>query len=703
MPAVSGCSSDFSPYCPHCIDYAPTYQTLYEFYFTSKPDAASTKSFEEYYDFRFASLNCVAYYDLCVANGVTSYPMTALFENGEKLESLRGVKRMEDVSNMIEPVLEKQKPSTRPRSLELPAPGDKEFPKTSIPESTDKSDTPSDAKPTNDKPSQDAVKKPDPPRGYGRVNVHDSAAKGDANKPSESTGSGDSQGQRWKSPTSAETFDSNKKKLTDPSHPANPNGISVPLTAESFQTLVTMTQDPWFVKFYAPWCSHCQALAPVWSQLAKNVQGKLNVGEVNCDEESRLCKDVKARAYPTILFFKGGERTEYRGLRGLGDFVQYAESAVELASGVPDVNVSALEAMEKKEEVIFVYFYDHATTTEDFMALERLPLSLIGHAKLVKTNDPKLYDRFKIHTYPRLLVLREGRPSYYNPLTPHEMRDVHGLLEWMKSVWLPLVPELTAANARQIMDGKIVVLGILNREDQNAFQSSLREMKSAANEWMDRQIQEFQLERKKLRDAKEMRIEEAEDRDDQRALRAAKAIRIDMNNSGRKEVGFAFVDAVFWQRWIRSTYGVDALDGERVIVNDQDVSPSLTPETVGVMRANQIHLQNRRYWDTTITGNHIIVSRTAISESLDKIVYGHNAIKPKLTISIIEKFFLDIRQTVSAHPILSIIFAVASVLGFVFWYRGRTGRARGGYFRLDDTVGGLKDGLLGQSGNTKAD
>lgn len=510
--------------------------------------------------------------------------MTTLFENGEISESLRGVKKMEDVSAMVESALEKAKPGSRPRSIELPKPGDKVSPGSSTSAAADGD---SESKETADKPaaSQEAVT--EKPRGSDESAGSASGDKDRTEKPlsddattSDKTEDTDAKKkeseseQKWKSPTAAELF--NNRKPKEPSTPPNPNGVSVPLTAESFQRLVTMTQDPWFIKFYAPWCPHCQALAPTWGQLAKNVEGKLNIGEVNCDEESRLCKDVKAQSYPTILFFKGGERAEYRGLRGLGDFTQYADDALDLASGVPDVTAETLEEMEKKDEVIFVYFYDHATTTEDFTALERLPLSLIGHAKLVKTNDPKLYQRFGISTFPRLLVSREGRPTYYTPLTPDEMRDVHGVLEWMKSVWLPLVPELTAANARQIMDGKIVVLGVLNRQDDDGFQTAIRELKSAANEWMDRQIQEFQLERKKLRDAKQMRIEEAEDRDDQRALRAAKAIRIDMNNSGRKEVGFAFVDGVFWQRWIRSTYGIDSTDGERVIINDQDVSFTLT-------------------------------------------------------------------------------------------------------------------------------
>lgn len=361
-------------------------------------------------------------------------------------------------------------------------------------------------------------------------------------------------------------------KLPKPVATPNPNGKVVSLSGEDFQNMVTLTQDPWFVLFYAPWCHHCQAMTPAWEQLAKHMREKLNVGEVNCEAQSRLCKDVGIHGYPTVFFFRGGERVEYEGLRGLGDLVEYAEKAISLMGGIPDVDAAALQKIEKEADVIFIYFYDHATTSEDFMALERLPLSLIGRAKLVRTRDPALYDRYKITTWPRLLVSREGRPTYYNPLTPKEMRDVGQVLDWMKSVWLPIVPELTASNAREIMNGKIVVLGVLNREDQDSYAGAIREMKSAASEWMDKQIQLFQLERQELRDAKQLRIEEAEDRGDQRALRAAKSIRVNMDKTDRKPVAFAWVDGIFWQRWIRTTYGIDIKDGERVVINDEDVS-----------------------------------------------------------------------------------------------------------------------------------
>jgi protein disulfide-isomerase len=309
------------------------------------------------------------------------------------------------------------------------------------------------------------------------------------------------------------------------------------------------------------------------------MKGKLNIGEVNCDVEKKLCKDAKVRGYPTLLFFRGGERIEYNGMRGLGDLLDYAEKATAISAGVPEVDLEGFKKLEETEEVIFVYFFDVATTSEDFQALERLVLNLVGKAKLVKTSDPAMSERFKIHNWPRLMVAREGKPTYYPPITPPEMRNIEKITNWMKSVWLPIVPELTSANAKDIMDGKLVVLGVLSRARSDEFILSKREMKSAALEWIDKQDALFQLERQELRDAKHLRIEEAADKGDERALENAKNTRINMDDIQRPQVGFAWVDGAFWERWVRTTYGIDVTEGERVIVNDENVSNSRSSHT----------------------------------------------------------------------------------------------------------------------------
>lgn len=499
-------------------------------------------TFTAYYNFHFGNVDCIAFGSTCTAHSIAAFPTFVLYKDAEEVRRFEGGKNMTSLSSFIEETLETIRPGSRPAQLpvlggpvDLPGEGDK----------TSKDYHVSEKAPLTEGKDSKISTKADEKESPAKVSP-DKAVAPIKKVPS---------------------------KPAKPTSTPNPLGQSISFTAESFQNSVTMTQEPWFIKFYAPWCGHCQAMAPNWVQLAKEMKTKLNVGEVNCDVESRLCKDVHLRGYPTILFFRGGERVEYDGLRGLGDFITYANKAIDLGEGVKDVDAVEFKELEEKEEVIFLYFYDHATTSEDFAALERLTLSLIGHAKLVKTNSAILADRFKITTWPRLLVSRDGRPTYYTALSPQDMRDFRKVLHWMQSVWLPIVPELTASNSREIMDGKLVVLGILTRERPDEFLMGKKEIKSAALEWMDRQTAAFQRERQELRDAKQLRLEEAEDRNDGRALRAAKSIQINMDKSEQKEVGFAWVDGVFWERWIRSTYGIDvAKDGEKVIINDEDVS-----------------------------------------------------------------------------------------------------------------------------------
>jgi len=155
---------------------------------------------------------------------------------------------------------------------------------------------------------------------------------------------------------------------------------------------------------------------------------------------------------------------------------------------------------------------------------------------------------------------------------PQDIRDVEKVTKWMQSVWLPLVPELTAANAQQLMQNKYAVLAILDRGRKEAYDVAQRELETAATEWLEKAEHAYELERQELRDAKTLRIEEAQDRDDKRAEENAKRIKVDMNSVPRKEVVFAWVDGVFWEHWLKTQFGLNVKDGEVVVINDEDVS-----------------------------------------------------------------------------------------------------------------------------------
>lgn len=59
----------------------------------------------------------------------------------------------------------------------------------------------------------------------------------------------------------------------------------------------------WFINFYSAMCSHCHTLAPVWRTLAKEMEGVIRFGAVNCEDEWQLCRSLNIRSYPSLYLY----------------------------------------------------------------------------------------------------------------------------------------------------------------------------------------------------------------------------------------------------------------------------------------------------------------------------------------------------------------------------------------------------------------
>ena len=82
--------------------------------------------------------------------------------------------------------------------------------------------------------------------------------------------------------------------------------MEVKITTDNFEGLKN-SELPLVVDFWATWCGPCRMIAPIVEELAKEYDGKINVGKCDVEECDDIAAEFGIRNIPTILFFKGGE------------------------------------------------------------------------------------------------------------------------------------------------------------------------------------------------------------------------------------------------------------------------------------------------------------------------------------------------------------------------------------------------------------
>lgn len=120
-------------------------------------------------------------------------------------------------------------------------------------------------------------------------------------------------------------------------------------TTETFEKIISTGHH--FVKFFAPWCGHCQRLAPIWDKLAEAFgnTGSVTIGKVDCTEQREICTKYGVRGYPTLLWFTDGEQVgeKYAGDRSLDALRTFA---VDQANSKPSKPIDEVKAKDEKKE-----------------------------------------------------------------------------------------------------------------------------------------------------------------------------------------------------------------------------------------------------------------------------------------------------------------------------------------------------------------
>jgi thioredoxin 1 len=61
------------------------------------------------------------------------------------------------------------------------------------------------------------------------------------------------------------------------------------------------------VDFYADWCGPCKRMAPVFTEVAGEYEGKVTFAKLNVDESQETAHANQVMSIPTLIFLKDGE------------------------------------------------------------------------------------------------------------------------------------------------------------------------------------------------------------------------------------------------------------------------------------------------------------------------------------------------------------------------------------------------------------
>ncbi|GAA5813259.1 hypothetical protein MFLAVUS_006734 [Mucor flavus] len=253
-------------------------------------------------------------------------------------------------------------------------------------------------------------------------------------------------------------------------HQRNKHGESIELTSSKQIRDIIDSKEPWFVKFYAPWCGHCKHLKPVWAQLAKNLKNKVNIAEVNCEDSKDLCKEFKVTGLPTLSFFVHGANLKYNGERKLEKLEEYArEMAGSPVRTVKDDD--KLQDLLKQQDVNFVYIRDPKNDVHEMSFLETVAPGFMETIPFFTTTDKRSALRFNLgaEDLPAAVIVKDGTFEQFKG-------GIKDLAAWLIKESKPLVTRVLPHNSNQIMKGRqMVVLGITKPDDSDS-EWKLREM-----------------------------------------------------------------------------------------------------------------------------------------------------------------------------------------------------------------------------------
>ncbi|MEH1779321.1 MAG: thioredoxin [Nostoc sp.] len=97
----------------------------------------------------------------------------------------------------------------------------------------------------------------------------------------------------------------------------------------SFDDMLSASDVPVLVDFYAEWCGPCQMMTPILEQVNNQLKDRLRIVKIDTEKYTELATQYKIESLPTLVLFKEGKPVDrIEGVREAAQLVQYLQTKI---------------------------------------------------------------------------------------------------------------------------------------------------------------------------------------------------------------------------------------------------------------------------------------------------------------------------------------------------------------------------------------
>ncbi|KAL6586499.1 Protein disulfide isomerase-like 1-3 [Orobanche minor] len=207
------------------------------------------------------------------------------------------------------------------------------------------------------------------------------------------------------------------------------------------------------VEFYAPWCGHCQALAPEYAAAAEEMKDESVVlAKVDASEETELSQKFDVQGFPTVYFFVDGVHKPYPGHRTKDAIVTWLKKKI----GPCLHNITTIEEAERilaNEDKIVLGFLESlvGSDSDELAAASKLEDDVTFY-QTTSRDVAKLFQTDPHVKRPSLIILKKEAEE----LTQFSGQFTKSaIVEFVYENKLPLVTNFTRESATLVFESPI--------------------------------------------------------------------------------------------------------------------------------------------------------------------------------------------------------------------------------------------------------